>query len=87
MLLYMRRLNLLVAYAAPKAQKAPTNKHIAIAFGLSFDCTPFAESGVNPGSKMENTIIDMNVPMNCGKVVKRFKIPRYMPARLSPDSS
>lgn len=56
------------------------NKHMEIPFGPSVgrcpSCTPCA---LLPGSKMEKTIIEMKVPINCGIVVKRFRVPKYIP--------
>ncbi len=34
---------------------------------------------------MEKTIMLMNVPTNCGSVVKRLRIPRYIPVNSPVD--
>lgn len=63
---------------------APMNKQTAMALGPSVlwcsdGCASVANSGLFPGSRMLNTIMLMNVPMNCGSVVYMFRIPKYRP--------
>lgn len=86
--LYLTNPNLLVAQAAPIELKAPTNRQTAIALTPSAFPVPLpapaspspASSACFPGSRIAKTHILINVPTNCGSVVYRFKIPRYMPA-------
>lgn len=65
------------------------NKQTAIAFGPS-DLL-FSSAGVSlssellPGSNIEKTTQLMPVPTNCGNVVYRFMMPRYLP-ELSPEA-
>jgi hypothetical protein len=81
--------NLLVATTATHAQHAPINKHTAIPFGPSVPWCSSAgaslSSGLFPGSRIENTAHDIPVPTNCGKVVYRFMMPRYLPELAPPD--
>jgi hypothetical protein len=67
------RPNLLVATAARHAEQAPINRQTAIPFGPSvLWCSSDGaslNSGLFPGSSIENTTQEIPVPMNCGNVV------------------
>lgn len=65
-------LNFLVINEATTVLIAPMNKQTEIAFGpVTLGCVSSSppSSRLLPGSRTANTIMDINVPTNCGSVV------------------